>query len=209
MKQYIYLERMDIRHDYQNLFLSHHIEKRLRTLSRIQGVERVKSYHTTNRSSPKYMTLYEIATPEILVSSDWLSSEKKYQWLSVILAYTMNHNNVILKWVGSAQKLLLNTGFLHLAMADVESSKESTFNQLYDSQHSPFMCTLPEVQQCSRYLALTNIHPKYTAIYEIHDPKVPDTSQWQKAADKGDWKSMIRPYTFNRHFVTYTELAIQ
>ena len=208
MRQYIYLERMDIRHDHQDLFLNHHIKERLKDLSEIQGVERIKSYLTTKTSFPKYMILYEIATPEVLVSPSWLTIEKKRQWPSLIQSYTMNHSNVVLKWVGNAQKLLLDTSYLHLAMADVEASKENIFNQLYDSQHSPFMCTLPEVQQCSRYLTLTNIHPKYTAIYEITDPNAPDTTQWQEAADKGDWRSLIRPYTFNRHFVTYKELAI-
>ena len=208
MGQYIYLERMDIRYDHQNLFLNRYIKDRLKDLSEIEGIGRIKSYLTTDKSSPKYMTLYEIATPELLVSSSWLAIEEQRQWLALLQTYSMNHKNIVLKWIGSAHKLLLNTGYLHFAMADVESSKESTFNQLYDSQHSPFMCTLPEVQQCSRYLTLANIHPRYTAIYEINDRNVPNTAQWQEAADKGEWKSTIRPYTFNRHFVTYTEITI-
>lgn len=209
MGQYIYLERMDIRHDHQNLLLTNHVKERLKDLSEIQGVERIKTYLTTDKSSPKYMTLYEIATPKVLDSPSWLAIEEQRQWPALLQTYSMNNSNIILKWVGSAQNLLLNTGYLHFAMADVEFFKERTFNQLYDSQHSPFMCTLPEVQQCSRYLTLANIQPRYTAIYEINDPNVPNTIQWQEAADKGEWKSAIRPYTFNRHFVTYAEITIQ
>ena len=80
MGQYIYLERMDIRHDHQNLLLTHHVKNRLKDLSEIQGVERIKTYLTTDNSSPKYLTLYEIATPKVLDSPSWLAIEEQRQW---------------------------------------------------------------------------------------------------------------------------------
>ena len=96
MGQYIYLERMDIRHGHQNIFLNRYIKERLKDLSGIQGIGRIKSYLTTDKSSPKYMTLYEIAPPEVLVSSRWLAIEEQRQWLALLQTYSMNHKNIVL-----------------------------------------------------------------------------------------------------------------
>ena len=97
MGQYIYLERMDIRHDHQNILLTHHVKKRLKDLSEIQGVERIKTYLTTDKSSPKYLTLYEIATPKVLDSPSWLAIEEHRQWSALLQTYSMNNSNIILK----------------------------------------------------------------------------------------------------------------
>jgi hypothetical protein len=44
--------------------------------------------------------------------------------------------------------------------------------------------------------------PVYTAVYEIDDPKVLTSPEWEAACEAGRWAAEIRPHTRKRtHFI--------
>ncbi len=52
-------------------------------------------------------------------------------------------------------------------------------------------------------LELPAASPAYTAIYEINDPKVLESTEWAKAVERGRWPNQVRPYTLNRRHAVF------
>jgi hypothetical protein len=107
------------------------------------------------------------------------------------------------------------TTYLMIASMDVDPEYEDLFNEVYDTEHVPFLSQVPGVLSVKRYqreeLTMNiggerqTIHlenePKYTAIYEIESPDVLTSEAWDQAVEKGRWPTEVRPYTKNRRHV--------
>ena len=105
--------------------------------------------------------------------------------------------------------------YLMIASMDVDPEHEALFNEVYDTEHVPFLSQVPGVLSIKRYQRqeLTmNIggkrqtmrdenEPKYTAIYELESPDVLTSEAWNQAVEKGRWPIQVRPYTKNRRHV--------
>ena len=101
---------------------------------------------------------------------------------------------------------------LFVAAMDVDPDKESVFNEIYDTEHVPFISEVPGVLSVARYerQELTmliggerrtiRVHdaPKYAALYEIESPDVLTSDAWGSAVEQGRWPGQARPYTRNR-----------
>ena len=99
--------------------------------------------------------------------------------------------------------------YLYIVSMDIPESLESEFNRIYDTQHIPNILNVNGVESCTRYkMASTDVDgtAKYTAIYEITDPEVPFSKEWQGESDKGDWPVQIRPGTLNRSHIVLEKL---
>ena len=107
------------------------------------------------------------------------------------------------------------TTYLMIASMDVDPEYEDLFNEVYDTEHVPFLSQVPGVLSVKRYqreeltmniggerqtIYLEN-EPKYTAIYEIESPDVLTSEAWDQAVEKGRWPTEVRPYTKNRRHV--------
>jgi hypothetical protein len=105
--------------------------------------------------------------------------------------------------------------YIFIASMDVDPAKEELFNELYDSEHVPFLLKVPGVLSARRYKSepLTMFiagkkqtiaaegEPRYSAVYELESPEVLTSDAWAKAVDKGRWATEIRPYIRNRRLV--------
>jgi hypothetical protein len=105
--------------------------------------------------------------------------------------------------------------YIMIASMDVDPEHETTFNEVYDKEHVPFLSQVPGVVSIKRFQRdeLTmNIggerktignenEPKYTAIYELESPDVLTSEAWDKAVERGRWPKEVRPYTRNRRHV--------
>lgn len=103
--------------------------------------------------------------------------------------------------------------YIFIASMDVDPAKEDLFNEIYDTEHVPFLLQVPGVISARRYKAesLTvfvrgamhsspadaNGEPRYSAVYEIESPDVLVSEAWAKAVDKGRWPAEVRPHTRN------------
>lgn len=105
--------------------------------------------------------------------------------------------------------------YLMIVSMDVDPEHEALFNEVYDTEHVPFLSQVPgvlSIKRCQRQELTMNIggtrqtirhenEPKYTAIYELASPDVLTSAAWNQAVEKGRWPTQVRPYTKNRRHV--------
>jgi hypothetical protein len=104
---------------------------------------------------------------------------------------------------------------LFVVSMDIPKDKESLFNEVYDTEHVPYLSDVPGVLSIARFQTdelklsiggeIKNItvegQPKHTAIYEIESPDVLVSDEWSAAVEKGRWGTGVRPHTTNRRHV--------
>jgi hypothetical protein len=104
------------------------------------------------------------------------------------------------------------TQFLFTASMDVDSEKETLFNEVYDTEHIPELLKVPGCLAVYRFTlvplkmsiggavktVVAEGEPKYSAVYELESAEVLTSDAWAKAVEKGRWPGQVRPYTRNR-----------
>lgn len=105
----------------------------------------------------------------------------------------------------------ITSRYLLMASMDVDPDKEALFNEVYDTEHVPYLLEVPGVLSVTRATAeplvmmlggerrtMPEAGPRYTAIYEIESPEVVLSPQWAAAVERGRWPGEVRPFTRNR-----------
>ena len=108
------------------------------------------------------------------------------------------------------------TSFLFMVSMDVDADKEDLFNEVYDTEHVPYLLEVQGVRAVTRFKAqpfsfamagdikeMPAASPAYTAMYEIDSPDVLTSAAWAEAIERGRWASEVRPYTHNRSHGLY------
>jgi hypothetical protein len=102
--------------------------------------------------------------------------------------------------------------YLFIASMDVDPDKEALFNEVYDTEHIPFLLKVPGVLSAyrataeplavviggKRQVVAAEGEPKYSAFFELENADALVSEAWAKAVDQGRWTSQVRPYTRNR-----------
>lgn len=111
--------------------------------------------------------------------------------------------------------------YLFTAAMDVEPDTEALFNEVYDTEHIPFLVRVPGVVSVARLrrreltmviggqrrtVVLEN-EPAYSALYEIESPEVLTSAAWATAVEEGRWPQLVRPHTKNRRHVLYERIG--
>jgi len=105
--------------------------------------------------------------------------------------------------------------YVFIASMDVDPAKEDVFNEVYDTEHVPFLLKVPGVLSAKRYKSeslrmfisgkeqtiAAEGEPRYSAVYELESPEVLVSAAWAQAVDKGRWPTEVRPYIRNRRLV--------
>ena len=110
----------------------------------------------------------------------------------------------------------IKSKYIFVASMDVDPDKEVLFNEVYDTEHVPYLSKVPGVHGVSRVqgepftIALGGEMkkvaidgPRYSAIYEIDGPHVLVSPAWAEAGEKGRWAKEVRPFTRNRRHALY------
>ena len=99
--------------------------------------------------------------------------------------------------------------YVFTASLDVDPAREALFNELYDTEHVPFLLKVPGVLAVTRVKSepgatmridgqskalVAEGEPKYSAIYELESADVLISDAWAKAVDQGRWPAEIRPH---------------
>ncbi|MEZ5738146.1 MAG: DUF4286 family protein [Burkholderiaceae bacterium] len=105
----------------------------------------------------------------------------------------------------------IQSRYLFFASMDVAAEHEALFNEVYDTEHVPFLLKVPGVHAVTRCKgepfqmtlggqtkAMPAPTPVYTAIYEIDGPEVISSPAWIAALEAGRWPGEVRPHTKNR-----------
>ena len=103
---------------------------------------------------------------------------------------------------------------------DVDADKEALFNEVYDTEHIPYLSKVPGVVSATRLKAdtLQSHHgrrnrklsnppvPRYVCILELSNPDVLTSAAFATAVDAGRWATQVRPFTRNRHHTLHKVL---
>ena len=109
----------------------------------------------------------------------------------------------------------IKTRYVFIVTMDVAPEKEALFNEVYDTEHVPYLSQVPGVLAATRFKTEPAAfvlggerrelkgegQPTYMAMYEIESPDVLTSAAWQEQAEKGRWPSEVRPHTSNRRHV--------
>ena len=106
--------------------------------------------------------------------------------------------------------------YVFMASMDVTPEKEALFNEVYDTEHVPYLLKVPGVVAVTRIKGepftlqlggeakqMPAASPRYTAIYEIDSPDVLNSKAWADAVEAGRWAPEVRPHTSNRRHGLY------
>ena len=106
----------------------------------------------------------------------------------------------------------IGTRYVFIASMDVDPDKEDLFNEVYDTEHVPYLLDVPGVIAVTRLEAqnfevsmggeLKSVPrgetPAWHAIYEIESPEVLKSEGWAAAVERGRWPTEVRQHTRNR-----------
>ena len=68
---------------------------------------------------------------------------------------------------------------LFMVWCDIPADKEDDFNRWYNEEHLADLLAIPGVLSAARYVAVSG-SPKYLACYELENPEVRDTPEYQE-----------------------------
>ena len=109
----------------------------------------------------------------------------------------------------------MKTRYQFVVGMDIQSSKEELFNEVYDSEHIPYLTSVPGVLSATRSIREPlrmmlageerimdpGNEPRYSVTYEIDSPDVLLSDAWATAGERGRWPTDVRPFTSNRRHI--------
>ena len=113
----------------------------------------------------------------------------------------------------------MSSRYFFTAAMDIPTDKEELFNEVYNTEHIPYLSEVSGVISIARFttqplrmimggeereIVIEN-QPKHTAVYEVASPDVLLSPGWSKAVDKGRWATDVREHTFNRRHILLKE----
>jgi hypothetical protein len=200
----LFLVRMDVAHDMDAKFNEVYDTEHVPSLRGVPGVQRASRFRQPWQGEPRYIAAYELDSLGVLDTPAWKAAGEVGQWSGVVRPHTMNRHLTRYEWVGGAAKLTGKTPVVFWVMMDVERHKEALFNDLYDGEHLPVLSKLPGYVNAVRYRTQTPGQPRYLCVYEVENDTLPQSKQWNDASDIGRWKPEVRPYTYNKKWITST-----
>lgn len=109
----------------------------------------------------------------------------------------------------------MKTRYQFVVSMDIQSSKEDLFNEVYDSEHIPYLTSVSGVLNATRSIREPlrmmlageerimdpGNEPRYSVTYEIDSPDVLLSDAWATAGERGRWPTEVRPFTTNRRHI--------
>jgi len=105
--------------------------------------------------------------------------------------------------------------YFFVVSMDVDPAKEALFNEVYDTEHVPYLADVPGVLSVVRSTRKPlrmmlggearemdpGDEPMYSVTYEIESPDVLMSTAWAEAVERGRWAEEVRPFTRNRRHI--------
>lgn len=105
--------------------------------------------------------------------------------------------------------------YLFVVSMDVPAEYEDFFNEVYDTEHVPYLSGVPGVLSATRSVREPlrmmlggeerfmepGDEPRYSVTYEIESPEVLLSPEWAEAGERGRWATEVRPHTTNRRHI--------
>ena len=109
--RYLFIASMDVQPDREDLFNEVYDTEHVPTLLQVPGVLSVARFKTRELTmiiggeertieisgQPKYTAMYELESPEVLVSDGWANSVDDGRWPGEVRPYTTNRRHVLME----------------------------------------------------------------------------------------------------------------
>ena len=113
---YLFSASMDVDPDKEDLFNEVYDQEHVPNLLRVPGVISVTRFtnepfaismggevrNVTAETGPRYTTIYEIETPEVLVSEAWAAAIEQGRWPDQVRPYTQNRQHQLRKVIAQS-----------------------------------------------------------------------------------------------------------
>lgn len=143
---------------------------------------------------PKYLALYDLTDADVLKSDAFRQvRELPTEWTKKMRPLFRNTA------IGTYRQLFAHgtqpakeADFVLTVRLNIPADKEQDFNEWYNVDHVPALVGVPGVYCARRYIAAEG-DPKYLAVYEMNDARIPKSPEWDKARNS-EWTLRIRPH---------------
>ena len=110
-KRFLHLVRMDVAHDHEATFNEVYDKEHVPLLSKVPGVRGVTRMKTEpaafniggqrkvldGAGAPTYMAIYELDSPDVLLSKEWAEAGEKGRWPAEVRPFTTNRHHIVRK----------------------------------------------------------------------------------------------------------------
>jgi len=151
---------------------------------------------------PKYLALYDLTDVEVMKSDAFQQvREMPTDWTKKMLPLFRNTAIGTYRQIFShGTRPAKDADFVLTVRLNTPADKENEFNEWYNVDHLPALVGVPGVYCARRYVAVEG-DPKYLAVYEMNDARVPKTPEWDKARNS-EWTLKIRPHLKDGKVIT-------
>ncbi len=109
----------------------------------------------------------------------------------------------------------MKTRYQFIVSMDIPPDREDLFNEVYGTEHVPYLTAAPGVLGATRSLRQPlrmmlageertmdpGNEPRYSVTYDIESPDVLLSAAWAEAGERGRWPTEVRPHTTNRRHI--------
>ena len=111
MSKYLFMASMDIESNKQQIFDDVYDKEHVPFLAEVPGVISIARFQTEKlrlsiggdikdivvENQPKHTALYEIESPDVLISREWGEAVETGSWAKEVRPFTMNRKHILLK----------------------------------------------------------------------------------------------------------------
>lgn len=159
--------------------------------------------------SPKYLTLYDLESPEV-----FYSRQRRYfmqnptPWSARIVPRFFNHRRNCYEeiWSAQGQAAKEHGRGLRLVLTDVKPEGKKQYEKWLYEEHIPALLTAPGALDSRRFAAVEG-EPKYAIVSNLADPSVINSDAYQKAREATAPGPDIKPFFTIRARNTYKLLS--
>src|SRR6188768_2267122 len=101
-KKYLFVVTMDVQKEKEALFNEVYDTEHVPLLQKVPGVGAVTrlktepaAFNLDGAGLASYVAIYEIDSPDVLLSKEWAEAAEKGRWPSEVRPYTFNRNHVV------------------------------------------------------------------------------------------------------------------
>lgn len=175
--------------EFNNWYNTEHLPERVG----IEGFTNARRYVSLS-GEPKYFTFYELKDHHVIYSDAYQKAWKNpTDWTKKMEKLFQNFQRNIYEEIFSAGRL--EKGFAEYILTvrtDVDPKVEEEFNDWYNKDHIPALVEVEGINWARRYKIVEG-KPRYLAIYDLENPDVLQTKEFEEARDAGR-TSKIMPH---------------
>jgi hypothetical protein len=157
----------------------------------VPGILNARRYKAVWTDGPRYMALYDLATPEILASPEYRRlNEQRSEREQAMLARIPLMDRRVLRTVHWADPVSEHPRLVLTVGLEPAPGGEADLVAWYAEEHIPMLCAVPGWQRIRLYQQVEGSGPRFVAVHEIESEAVFETEPYRKATST-PWRERV------------------